>query len=190
LLVLDRDGNGSIDHGGELFGTNTVNASGETAAEGFDALAALDSNGDGVVSAADAGFAQLQVWVDDNQDGVSQASELLSLGQLNITALNLDFVMGQDVQNNNPLALLGSYTTADGQSHEMTDVLFQVDHEQTASLQAADLLQPEAGLDTVLGEAKVVADAAPAAPDVAVDLAAARLHVGYHHDMLVEQAHF
>ena len=190
LLVLDRDGNGSIDNGGELFGTNTLNAAGQTATEGFDAMAALDSNGDGVVSAADTGFAQLQVWRDDNQDGVSQGSELLSLGQLNITALNLDYVLGHEVQNNNPLALLGSYTTADGQSHEMTDVLFQVDHEQTASLQAADLLQAEAGLDAVLGEAKAAAEAAPVAADVAVDLAAARLHVGYHHDMLVEQAHF
>ncbi|WP_396268587.1 Ig-like domain-containing protein [Ideonella sp.] len=190
LLVLDRDGNGSIDHGGELFGTNTLNASGETAAEGFDALAALDSNADGQVDANDALFAQLQVWRDDNQDGVSQASELLSLGQLNITALNLDFVMGQEVQNNNPLALLGSYTTADGQSHQMTDVLFQVDHEQAASLQAADLLQPEAGLDAVLGEAKASVDVVSVAADVAADLSAARLHVGFHHDRLVEQAHF
>ena len=149
-----------------------MNASGETAAEGFDALAALDSNADGQVDANDALFAQLQVWRDDNQDGVSQASELLSLGQLNITALNLDFVMGQEVQNNNPLALLGSYTTADGQSHQMTDVLFQVDHEQAASLQAADLLQPEAGLDAVLGETKASADVVSVAADVAADLSA------------------
>ena len=46
LLVLDRNNNGTIDNGKELFGDNTVMSNGQTAADGFAALADLDSNAD------------------------------------------------------------------------------------------------------------------------------------------------
>ena len=46
LLVWDRNGNGSIDTGAELFGDFTPLPNGTLAPNGFAALAALDSNGD------------------------------------------------------------------------------------------------------------------------------------------------
>ena len=49
-LALDRDGNGAIEDGSELFGSGTRLASGARARNGFEALRELDSNGDGVVS--------------------------------------------------------------------------------------------------------------------------------------------
>ncbi|HEB4876664.1 TPA: hypothetical protein R0C45_004907, partial [Kluyvera ascorbata F0526] len=47
LLVLDKDGNGKIDSGNELFGNNTVLSNGSLAANGYEALQELDTNGDG-----------------------------------------------------------------------------------------------------------------------------------------------
>jgi hypothetical protein len=94
FLVLDRNGNGAIDNGTELFGDSTpiLDANGNItgkAKNGFDALAQLDTNHDGIVDAQDSNFSSLQVWQDLNQDGISQASELTSLTDLGITSINV-----------------------------------------------------------------------------------------------------
>ena len=57
FLVLDRNANGTIDSGKELFGDATPLATGGTASDGFAALAQEDTNLDGLVNAADAHFA-------------------------------------------------------------------------------------------------------------------------------------
>ena len=72
-LALDRNGNGTIDNGGELFGADTVKADGTKATDGFDALRDLDSNNDGVFDSKDNRFAEVRIWRDLNQDGVSQS---------------------------------------------------------------------------------------------------------------------
>ena len=64
FLVLDRNGNGTIDTGRELFGVDTVKRNGQKAVNGFDALSDLDSNADGVFDAKDAQFANVRVWED------------------------------------------------------------------------------------------------------------------------------
>ena len=97
ILVRDLYGNGTIDSGRELFGDQTVytegTRAGQTAANGFAALAALDkdANGiaDGVFNASDVAYASLQIWRDLNQDGVSQANELQTLIDVGVTAINL-----------------------------------------------------------------------------------------------------
>ncbi len=97
FLALDRDGDGRIDHLGDLFGRA---ASGQRRPEGtansFLDLAAFDrpengGNGDGVISAADAVFRRLRVWVDANHDGVSQPGELLTLAQAGIASIELSY---------------------------------------------------------------------------------------------------
>ncbi|MBT9508245.1 hypothetical protein [Rhodoferax sp.] len=89
MLVRDLNANGTIDSGRELFGDQTQLPSGQLAANGFAALAALDSNADGVFDANDAAYADLKIWRDLNQDGISQANELQSLEQAGVTAINL-----------------------------------------------------------------------------------------------------
>lgn len=84
FLVLDRNGNETIDDGQELFGNATRLVSGRFAGNGYVALREYDSpsaggNGDFVIDAADAVWNRLQVWTDTNHDAVSQPPELRSL---------------------------------------------------------------------------------------------------------------
>jgi len=115
FLVLDRNGNGTIDSGAELFGDSTPLADGTNAIDGFDALAQEDTNGDGVVNSQDANWANLQVWQDLNQDGISQSGELSSLDQLGITGINVGATQhSQVLPNGNQIADKGTFTYADG----------------------------------------------------------------------------
>jgi hypothetical protein len=143
LLARDLDGNGSIDNGRELFGAGTQLADGQRAGNGFVALAAEDTNHDGVVNASDANFGQLQVWVDANHDGKTDAGELKGLVELGITGLNLAPETSDRVDNGNAVGLVSSYTTADGQSHEMADVWFSREAEAAPAL--GDLLSAPSG---------------------------------------------
>ncbi|TAL22543.1 MAG: hypothetical protein EPO01_08855 [Aquabacterium sp.] len=100
-LVLDRNGNGLVDSGRELFGNDTlVTVAGltRTAASGFEALSALDTGagtagsagwGDLVFDARDAAFGRVRLWQDLNQDGASQAAELSTLAAKGITSISL-----------------------------------------------------------------------------------------------------
>ena len=119
LLVLDRNSNGNIDNGAELFGDYTpitrTNADGSTtttyAPNGFAALASLDSNNDGIIDANDAAFADLKLWRDTNQDGTTNSGELITLAQAGIVSLNLANVLkNQATGNGNTLTREGSFT--------------------------------------------------------------------------------
>lgn len=84
FLVFDRNGNGVIDNGRELFGNATLLASGVPAPNGYEALIEFDDstlggNGDSVISPLDSVWELLQVWTDRDHDGISDAGELESL---------------------------------------------------------------------------------------------------------------
>jgi hypothetical protein len=90
-LALDRDGNGVIDDGGELFGSATVLRSGQRAANGFVALAELDSNKDGRITPEDAAWSSLRLWSDTDGDRRSTSSELAPLGARRILSIDLRY---------------------------------------------------------------------------------------------------
>lgn len=119
LVVLDRNGNGLIDSGAELFGDSTILVNGaragKLAVNGFEALGDLDFNQDSVITSADAAYTQLRIWQDANQDGISQASELKTLSaagvaSINVTATQTNLSLG----NGNQQSWTGSYTRANG----------------------------------------------------------------------------
>jgi hypothetical protein len=87
ILALDRDGDGRITSGRELFGDRTVMSNGKVASSGFQALADLDSNRDGIIDSNDAMFAELHVWADKDADGVFGDEELFTLEELGIKSM-------------------------------------------------------------------------------------------------------
>ena len=125
LLTLDRNADGIINDGSELFGNATTLADGSKASDGFAALAELDSNRDGRIDANDEVFTSLRVWMDANKDGVSQSGELYSLSSLGIASINLDAQQTRELNNGNWIGLHGSYQTTDGEVHSIVDAWFR-----------------------------------------------------------------
>jgi len=126
LLALDRDRNGSIDSGRELFGEGTSSA-GASFADGFQALASIDTNRDGIINWEDVSFPDLMIWRDLNRDGKSQPSELGSLAAWGIDNLSLAHVASNEVQHGNLLGLIGEYTLQDGRKLPLVDVWLQIE---------------------------------------------------------------
>lgn len=91
FLVLDRNGNGKIDNGGELFGDQVILKNGSKSESGFEALSEVDENNDGIIDINDNQFSSLMVWIDINQNGISEQNELTSLDKLSITSISLDY---------------------------------------------------------------------------------------------------
>ena len=114
FLVLDRNGNGVIDNGGELFGIDTIKSNGQKASNGFDALRDLDSNADGMFDSQDLEFANVRIWQDLNQDGISQANELKSLAEHDIVAINLESTSANQNSNGNLISAVGTFVRSDG----------------------------------------------------------------------------
>ncbi|MBV8270743.1 MAG: hypothetical protein JO067_00565 [Cupriavidus sp.] len=143
ILVWDRNGNGQIDDGAELFGNNSTLSNGQKAANGFHALSELDRNKDGKVDVSDADFANLRVWRDANSDGVVQQGELLSLTEAGVKSLGVAYTEPGKLNANGdaPAAVIdgngnqhrqvGSFERTDGTQHTMTDVWFKVDGAKT-----------------------------------------------------------
>ena len=128
LLVLDRDGDGKITNGQELFGDQTLLSNGTRATSGFEALREFDDNKDGKIDASDIVYLKLKVWQDLNRDGVSQAEEMKSLADVGIKAINLNStVTGAADAMGNIQRCLGSFVKTDGSDGQIGEYLLNRD---------------------------------------------------------------
>ncbi len=114
LLAWDRNGNGRIDNGRELFGDQ------HGTANGFAELSKFDDNKDGRIDAADAIFEQLVLLRFDAQG--RQSSQTLS--QAGVSAIHLE---ARDVKTAlgayDEIAQLGRFDFSDGRSGQAADLL-------------------------------------------------------------------
>jgi serine-aspartate repeat-containing protein C/D/E len=161
FLVVDRNGNGSIDDISEMFGGSSKGA-------GFSKLSAFDSNGDGLVDANDTDFASLKIWRDLNGNHQTDDGELVSLENAGLLSLAVDYseLPFLDAQGNLHLER-GSATLADGRSVDMTDVYFNIAASDAAAagvdvLGLAELMG--GGFDGRVAVAEAVAEAGTMAP--------------------------
>jgi len=138
-LVRDINRNGLIDDGSELFGDATQLGEGRTAKDGFEALASLDEDGDGWVSASDRSFVELQVWSDADQDGLVDTGELRGLSELGISKLQVASASIEQFDQGNRIGLLASYERTDGSSGVLADVWFRFSDGEAMDQHAASL---------------------------------------------------
>lgn len=148
FLVRDLDSNGLIEGAREMFGSEyplgyVMQHSAINDENGFAKLAALDANHDGLVDASDAGFADLRVWQDLNQDGVSQSGELVTLASLGIESFDVaNYQMtpyygggssGWTMQNEgNAITHTGTANLTGGGTMDVVDAWFTQDVQNTA----------------------------------------------------------
>ncbi len=152
LLVMDRNGDGFINDGKELFGDQTILGDGTRAANGFEALAELDNNEDGIIDASDAGFSQLGVMTASTENRY----EIHSLDELGIKFINLDWTTTGiiDSQGNTQFSS-SSYERNDGTSGVIAEYGFVTDRSSAAPVQWYFTSEDIAGLPDLRGSGNV-----------------------------------
>ena len=125
LLAYDKNGDGIINGGNELFGDRTLMKDGKTlASSGFAALAEYDDNKDGKIDSNDVIYALLRIWQDADGDGIASAGELRRLIDLGIVSIGLSYSnTGVTDSANNIQVRTGTFTLTDGSSRAVGEYL-------------------------------------------------------------------
>jgi hypothetical protein len=137
ILVNDANHDGKASASEFVFGANGTTD--------LQALNAYDTNHDGQLSSADAGFANFAVWQDANSNGKVDAGELTSLAARGITSISLssDGISYTAANGDVQVVGTGSYTKADGSTGVLADAVLQ-----TTSRDASEALRSTSALSS------------------------------------------
>ncbi|MDS0790358.1 hypothetical protein OSB94_19905 [Proteus vulgaris] len=125
FLVFDKNKNGVIDNGNEMFGNNTSNISEGYAKHGFEALSQYDSNQDNRIDKSDIIWSSLNLWIDKNIDGKTDADELIKIECSGIESINLNYKKNGVIdENGNQFLLASDVVWNDGHHTEISDIVF------------------------------------------------------------------
>lgn len=117
FLAIDRNKDGVINSGKELFGDQNG------ASNGFEELRKLDSNRDGVIDRRDTAYADLRLFR-DNGNGLTERGELLTLEQAGIQSIDLKYTsVDQAAAGGNRIAQIASFTRSDGTKGRTADAI-------------------------------------------------------------------
>jgi Ca2+-binding RTX toxin-like protein len=134
LLAIDLNLDGIINDHTELFGTGTV--------DGFSVLANYDTNHDGLISSLDDAFDDLIMWVDANEDGYSEGTEIYSLTDLDIISINLNSTPVNQTNQGHHVSHTSTFIVDTGSGIDtriVHDVWFEHDNANTVYNEDVDL---------------------------------------------------
>lgn len=156
LLVHDRNGDGRVSSGTELFGNHSLLANDEQAQNGFQALAEYDDNGDGLVDAQDASYAALKVWRDLNGNGTSDAGELQGMADAGVVSIGTGYSNSSHVDaHGHEHRQVATVVLSNGTASTAADVWFRVDPARRINSGDVELAPDIAFLPNAKGFGKV-----------------------------------
>ena len=149
ILVLDRNNNGIIDNGLELFGENTVTSEGTNAHGGIDALSDLDNNNDGIIDANDSQFSNLKFL---KADGTLVSLQDAGISQI---ILQYDKISNAD-EHGNVMVKSASFVKTDGSVHKYGEFMLNQNHYETIHIDKLELPESYNDLPEVQGTGLVM----------------------------------
>ena len=156
ILAIDKNGNGKIDDGNEVFSDFFILDNGEKASNGFEALVQYDKNEDGVIDSSDSVFNDLLLWIDSNGNGSVDAGELSRLTDHGISYINTKY---EDVnRSTNSEAVIGHESTfgyEDGTESKIGEMWVSSDLYDSMENVAIDITDAVKGLPNVRSFGKV-----------------------------------
>ncbi len=115
FLVLDKNKNGQIDNGKELFGDQNG------AKNGFMELAKYDLNKDNVINKNDPIYNELLLWVDFNSNGKIEKGETKTLPEANVSEISIKYETQYDENGNIKTDKHGNITGLVGQFKQLVE---------------------------------------------------------------------
>ena len=150
FLALDKNSNGLIDNGNELFGNHTISNTkyGEkeannkdTSINGYEALKAYDLNGDNVIDSKDEIYDKLLLWKDSNQNAITDKGELIKLKDSGIVSIDLNYKNTNTDEKGNTIKQSSTVTFEDGSTTIANDVWFKVNLDKTKQTSIDEMIK-------------------------------------------------
>lgn len=138
LLAIDKNNNGIIDNGSELFGNKSISDSAfsyinSSLNNGFETLKSYDTNNDGIIDSQDAEFDKLLLWQDKNGNAITDNGELIKLSD-KVSSIDLNYTNTDINNNSNTIKQTSTATLNNGTKVKADDIWFKVNYKDTEEI--------------------------------------------------------